>query len=150
MASLPNELFGVCGQPICPQMGLLLLGAGHIGLEFQEELVCLSESSGVWCNRGQWKLLSALEIFSLGLPWSRLDDGFDHIMVCMDDPGVHQLDILEVMAQGRGSHDIICPGSKNSSDGSICIVSLLVPGLLVSKPPARVEVLKHIFHLIGS
>jgi len=71
-------------------------------------------------------------------------------MVCMYYPGVHQLDILEAMTQGRGGHNVVCPGSKNSSDGSICIVSLLVPGLLVSKAAPGVEVLEHIFHIIGS
>ena len=128
------------GEPICPQMGLLLFGAGHIGLEFQEELVCLSESRGVWCNRSQWELLSALEILSLGLSRSSLDYCFDHIMVCMDYPGVHQLDILEIMTQGRGGHDIVCSGSKNGSNGAICIVSLLVPGLLVPESSPGVEV----------
>ena len=130
-------------------MGLSLLGTGHIGLELHEELVRGSEGRGIGCNRRQWKLLSSLEILSLSLPWSRLDDCFDHIMVCIDDPGVHQLDILEVMTQGRGGHDIVCPGSKNSSDGSICIVSLLVPGLLVSEAAPGVEVCKHVFHIIG-
>jgi len=112
-------------KPICPEMGLLLLGTGHIGLEFHEELVCWSEGRGVGCNRSQWKLLSTLEIFSLGLSWSRLDDCFDHIMVCIDYPGVHQLDIPEVMTQGRGGHDIVCSGSKHSVDGSIWVVPLL-------------------------
>ena len=130
-------------------MGLLLLGAGHIGLEFQEELVCLSESRGVWCNRSQWELLSALEILSLGLSRSSLDCCFDHVMVCVDYPGVHQLDIIEVMTQCRGGHHIVSSGSKDSLNGSIRVVPLLVPGLLVAEPPSGVEVLEHVFHIIG-
>jgi len=129
-------------------MGLLLLGAGHIGLEFQEELVCLSESRGVWCNRGQWKLLSALEILSLGLSRSSLDCCFDHVMVCVDYPGIHQLDILEVVTQGWRGHHIVSSGSKDSVDGSIRVVPLLVPSLLVSEPSSRMEVLEHVFHII--
>jgi len=86
----------------------------------------------------------------LGLPRSRLDDCFDHIMVCMDDPGVHQLDILEVMAQCRGGHNVICSGSKDSVDGSIRVVPLLVPGLLVPESSPGVKVLEHVFHIIGS
>ena len=130
-------------------MRLPLLGAGHIRLEFHEELVCLGESRGIGCDWSQWKLLSTLEMLSSGLSRSSLDCCFDHIMVCIDYPGVHQLDILEIMTQGRGGHDIVCSGSKNGLDGSICIVSLLVPSLLVAKPPSRVEVLKHVFHSIG-
>jgi len=64
-------------------------------------------------------------------------------------PWVHQLDILEVMAQCRGGHKTVSLGSKYCLDGSISIVSLLVPSLLVSGSPSRVEVLKHVFHSIG-
>jgi len=64
-------------------------------------------------------------------------------------PWVHQSDILEVMAQCRGGHNIASPGSKYSLDGSIRVVPLLVPSLLVLEPPSGVEVLKHVFHSIG-
>ena len=70
-------------------------------------------------------------------------------MVCIDYPGVHQLDIPEVMMQGRRGHNIVSSGSKDSLDGSIRVVSLLVPSLLVSESPSGVEVLEHIFHIIG-
>ena len=118
-------------------MGLPLLGAGHIGLELHEELVCWSESRGIGCNRRQWKLLSSLEILSLGLSWSRLDDCFDHIMVCIDYSWVHQLDIPEVMTQGRGGHDIISSGSKYSVDGSIRIVQFVIKRKVPSPPQLK-------------
>ena len=65
------------------------------------------------------------------------------------DPWVHQLDIPEVVTECRGGHDIISPGSKYCLDGSISIVSLLVPSFLVAESPYRVEVLEHVFHSIG-
>jgi len=39
---------------------------------------------------------------------------------------------------------------EDSVDGSIRVVSLLVPSLLVAEPPSGVEVLEHVFHVIGS
>jgi len=122
---------------------------GHIRLEFHEELACLSEGRGSWFDWRQGELSSALEIFSLGLSRSTLDCCFDHIMVCIDCPGVHQLHIAEVVAQSLGGHDIISPGSNDSLDGSIRVVPLLVPSLLVSKPSPGMEVLEHVFHSIS-
>jgi len=77
---------------------LLLLGTGHIRLEFHEELVCLSEGRGGWFDWRQGELSSSLEILPLRLSRSTLDGCLDHIVVCMDNPGVHQLDITEVVA----------------------------------------------------
>jgi len=82
-----------------------------------------------------WAFLGALLIVALITWWSDL---------C-----VHPLDILEAMTEGRGGHNIISSGSEHCLDGSIRVVSLLMPGLLVPESSPGVEVLKHVLHAIG-
>jgi len=53
------------------------------------------------------------------------------------------------MTQCRRGHNVVSSGSKDSLDGSIRVVPLLVPSLLVSEPPSGVEVLEHVYHAIG-
>jgi len=113
-------------------------------------LVCLSEGRGSWFDWKPGELSSSSETLSLGLSRSTLDCCLDHTMVCMDCPGVDQLHIVEAVPEGGRSHDVISSGSEHCLEGSIRVVPLLVPGLLVSEPPSRVEVLKHVFHAIGS
>jgi len=136
LASLPDELLGVSGHPVSPKMRLHLLGSGHMRLEFHKELVCLSESRGVGCDGSHWKLLSTLEMFSLGLSRSSLDCCFDHTMVCVDCPGAHQLNILEAVTQGWRGHNVVSSGSKDFLEGSIRVVPFLAPSLLVSESPS--------------